>query len=64
MSRSATQSERRSARDKHPDRVDISVVCPFFNEEQIIAQAVTGLLRKMAELEPSWELIVVDDGSP
>jgi len=44
-------------------KVDLSVVCPFFNEEQIIEKAVTTLLERMERLKVSWELIVVNDGS-
>jgi glycosyltransferase involved in cell wall biosynthesis len=43
--------------------MQLSVVCPFFNEAQIIEQAVLGLLEQLCTLECTWELIVVDDGS-
>ena len=43
--------------------VHVSVVCPFYNEERILEQAVTTLLDKLASLEHTWELIVIDDGS-
>lgn len=43
--------------------VDLSVVCPFFNEEKFIGESVRLLLRKLEELDATWELIVVDDGS-
>ncbi len=45
----------------HP--VDVSVVCPFFNERQIIREATSRLLDRLASLDRSWELILVDDGS-
>lgn len=41
----------------------LSVVCPFYNEAQIIEQAIRTLLGRMRELDVSWELIVVNDGS-
>lgn len=41
----------------------LSVVCPFFNEEGIIREAITALLARLGELDVDWELIVVDDGS-
>lgn len=47
---------------KHP-AVEVSVVCPFYNEEQIIEDAVTTLLEKIENLDTTWELIVVNDGS-
>jgi dolichol-phosphate mannosyltransferase len=47
--------------------LDLSVVCPFYNEAGIIGKAVTSLLEKLEELEARlgirWELIVVNDGS-
>jgi len=43
--------------------VELSVVCPFFNEEQIIEKAVTTLLERLEKLNTSWELIIVNDGS-
>jgi glycosyltransferase involved in cell wall biosynthesis len=43
--------------------LDTSIVCPFFNEEQIIEDALRGLLEKLRELDGTWELILVDDGS-
>lgn len=45
-----------------PD-LDLSVVCPFYNEEQIIGSAVESLLAHLDKFEGRWELIVVDDGS-
>lgn len=43
----------------------ISIVCPFFNEEAIIARAFTRMLGNLtAQFAPGeWELILVDDGS-
>lgn len=46
--------------DKHPL---LSVVCPFFNEEAILAKALPHLLASLESLEVPWEVIVVDDGS-
>ena len=46
-----------------PAAVDLSVVCPFYNEEKFIGESVRLLLAKLDELDASWELIVVDDGS-
>jgi glycosyltransferase involved in cell wall biosynthesis len=41
----------------------ISVVCPFYNEEAIIAASVTVMLQNLETLADPWELIVVNDGS-
>jgi glycosyltransferase involved in cell wall biosynthesis len=43
--------------------VDVSVVCPFFNEAGIIENAVRVMLRQLRNLAGTWELIVVNDGS-
>ena len=42
---------------------ELSVICPFYNEEKIIENAVRTLLERMRELDTTWELIVVNDGS-
>jgi len=41
----------------------ISIVCPFYNEQAIIAASVTTMLRNLETLNTTWELIVVNDGS-
>jgi len=43
--------------------VNISVVCPFYNEEGIIEEAIRRLLCRLETLKGGWELIVVNDGS-
>lgn len=43
--------------------LDLSVICPFYNEGEIIGEAVRILLQKMDELNIDWELLVVNDGS-
>ena len=43
--------------------LDLSVVCPFYNEAEILESAVRSLLSKLAELDVNWELIIVNDGS-
>jgi dolichol-phosphate mannosyltransferase len=44
-------------------RIDVSVVCPFYNEGQIIEQAIRRMLEQLGRLPGRWELIVVNDGS-
>ncbi len=41
----------------------ISIVCPYYNEESIIASAVTRMVKNLSNLPYDWELIVVNDGS-
>ncbi|MBW2370696.1 MAG: glycosyltransferase [Deltaproteobacteria bacterium] len=41
----------------------ISVVCPFYNEEQILRWSVQDMLKNLKELPDDWELIIVNDGS-
>ena len=43
--------------------VDISVVCPFYNEAGIIEHTVRKMLEQLRALDATWELIVVNDGS-
>lgn len=46
------------------ETIDVSVVCPFYNEENILASAIQSLLDRLeSKLRVSWELIVVNDGS-
>ena len=41
----------------------VSVVCPYYNEEAILREAVTGMLKSLSSLKYDWELILVNDGS-
>jgi dolichol-phosphate mannosyltransferase len=41
----------------------LSVVCPFYNEAEIIESAIEQLLARLSSLDVEWELIVVNDGS-
>ena len=43
--------------------MDLSVVCPYYNEAQILEHAIRTLLTKLDTFEEDWELIVVNDGS-
>ncbi len=43
--------------------LDVSIICPFYNEGEIIESAVRSLLAKLSELSVDWELIIVNDGS-
>ena len=43
--------------------MDVSVVCPFYNEALIIETAIRRLLLQLESLDAEWELIVVNDGS-
>lgn len=52
------------ARSKSSDaNMDISIVCPFYNEAGILEHAVRTLLDRLDSLDGSWELIIVNDGS-
>jgi glycosyltransferase involved in cell wall biosynthesis len=41
----------------------ISVICPFYNEAEIIEHALREMLGQLSSLGEEWELIVVNDGS-
>ena len=43
--------------------MDISVVCPFYNEAEIIEQAIRKMFDQLSSLQGDWEFIVVNDGS-
>ena len=44
--------------------LDVTIVCPFFNEEKILGHAIRTLLKRLeSHIESTWELIVVNDGS-
>ena len=43
--------------------MDVSVVCPFFNESGILEHAIRTMAARMRSFDGSWELIVVNDGS-
>lgn len=43
--------------------MNISVVCPYYNEAEIIESAIEQLLAQLGSLDVEWELIVVNDGS-
>jgi glycosyltransferase involved in cell wall biosynthesis len=44
------------------ESIELSVVVPVFNEEESIAALVAAVRSALAE-HPSWELVLVDDGS-
>ncbi len=41
----------------------ISIVCPFYNEEENLDELLERLLKITPLLKDSWEIILVDDGS-
>lgn len=43
--------------------MDVTVVCPFYNEAKILEWAIRQLLARLETLDAEWELIVVNDGS-
>lgn len=43
--------------------MDLTVVCPFYNEGALIQKNIRSMLAKLATLDLTWELIVVNDGS-
>ena len=45
------------------DRVDVSVVVPFYNEEGNVARLFEKISTVMGELSISYEIVAVDDGS-
>jgi glycosyltransferase involved in cell wall biosynthesis len=43
--------------------MELSVVCPFYNEAEGIQSAVRRMVFQLMRLETDWELILVNDGS-
>ncbi|MBF0353622.1 MAG: glycosyltransferase family 2 protein [Alphaproteobacteria bacterium] len=44
--------------------MQVSIVCPFFNEEIVIAEVVRSCIDRLHhQLDCNWELILVNDGS-
>ena len=43
--------------------VDVSVICPYHNEAEIIEKAIPELVRQLSMLAGTWELLLVNDGS-
>jgi glycosyltransferase involved in cell wall biosynthesis len=43
--------------------LDVSVVCPFFNEAALLERSVRRLVERLRTLERTWELVLVNDGS-
>ena len=41
----------------------VSIVCPFYNEEAILKNALVGMVNNLSKFPHSWELIIVNDGS-
>jgi dolichol-phosphate mannosyltransferase len=46
-----------------PSRVELSVVCPAYQEEVQIGSSIENLTRVLALSGRRWQLVVVDDGS-
>ena len=46
-----------------PERPVISLVIPIWNEEEVIPELYRRVLAVMAQVDDSWELICVNDGS-
>jgi glycosyltransferase involved in cell wall biosynthesis len=44
-------------------QVDVSVVCPFFNEGRLIVAAMRRMVANLNADFESWELVLVNDGS-
>ncbi len=43
--------------------MELTVICPFYNEAALIEKNMNTMLNKLRTLDLEWELIVVNDGS-
>ncbi len=50
-------------RQDNPDKIDVSVVIPVFNERAAVRKCVTDIVEKMDTLPYNYEIIMVDDCS-
>lgn len=41
----------------------ISIICPFYNEESILKNALSEIIKNLNNLKYSWEFIIINDGS-
>ncbi len=45
------------------DKIELTVILPAFNEESEIYESVQEVVRRIQELDVTYEVIIVDDGS-
>ncbi|MCD6404241.1 MAG: glycosyltransferase family 2 protein [Planctomycetes bacterium] len=45
------------------ERPDLSIIAPFYNEEDNVASTIESIRAAMADFDGAWELILVNDGS-
>ena len=45
------------------ENLELSIIQPMYNEEQVIRESVTCLINAMKDFPLPWELILVNDGS-
>lgn len=45
------------------NQVDLSVVIPMYNEEENVANTISQVSKTLAQLEDTWEILIVNDGS-
>src|SRR5918992_2580147 len=52
-------------RDTDPDLPEpfLSVIVPVLNEEACVASFIDRMRAELSRLVPSWEILVIDDGS-
>jgi dolichol-phosphate mannosyltransferase len=48
---------------KGDGRINISIVAPAYNEEQVITKFVESITSYMRQTDLSWELLIINDGS-
>ena len=57
------QSTKQSAPSRSEKDPVISLVVPMYEEEAVIERNITSLCQTMTGLGPTWEIVVVNDGS-
>jgi len=45
------------------EKVDLSIIIPMFNEEEVIDETIKSVTSELVSLNLNWEIILVNDGS-
>lgn len=62
-SRTGTFGDRVQIRENHSDPPDISIVIPVYNEEESLDYLYDNLMAVLENMDGSYEVILIDDGS-
>lgn len=55
--------EEKKRKEKNQNNVDISIIIPIYNEQEIIPELYSRLQKTVSQLSENYELIFINDGS-